>query len=425
MKSSLSQINILKNKKEPIPDIIHFVWIGDIKKANTDYIGVWHRTNLDKEIYLWCDENACLINFFHDSIHNYVLSGNFENIDTIEKNIKNDAYNYLLPKLMAGGDFDDTIIKFLEKNDIPFKSPTRTHLPTFLKNLGMKTKNIAELFTHDFKGFLRYYYYEIILRGNLASASDIARLLIIYQHGGIYIDVDTLPYIDNVFHETNTFLKEHSILEDDVILMMKTKALITTINSSDLSITDSKKVDAPSWRNNQELYIKIAELISVDMGNFSIHDILPLGRLSVHKNLLSLASLKRLRGVYFNNVLISHVGSKVIRIILRVMKKRYAFLEKNNCIFDFCSNDRQHQYLSRLMGWRSELITKKFCVTPALTGPGLIVEVLLGLAYTIFELDSSTSPSFIAEYMQEEKLGIAFYRHNLDTPEGMTSAWRK
>ncbi|WP_446444294.1 TcdA/TcdB catalytic glycosyltransferase domain-containing protein [Serratia marcescens] len=53
-----------------------------------------------------------------------------------------------------------------------------------------------------------YYYYEIILRHNIASASDIVRLLIIYQYGGTYIDVDTLPYIDNIYHKLNKYIRK-------------------------------------------------------------------------------------------------------------------------------------------------------------------------------------------------------------------------
>ncbi|WP_214644427.1 TcdA/TcdB catalytic glycosyltransferase domain-containing protein, partial [Aliivibrio fischeri] len=37
------------------------------------------------------------------------------------------------------------------------------------------------------------YYFELKFRGNLAAASDILRLIILFKYGGVYIDVDTLP----------------------------------------------------------------------------------------------------------------------------------------------------------------------------------------------------------------------------------------
>lgn len=261
-----------------------------------------------------------------------------------------------------------------------------------------------ELFAHKFDDFFRYYCYEIILRGNLASASDIVRLLIIYTQSGIYIDVDTLPYIDNVFFKVNQYLNENNIVEDNLMLLWKTEAVLRKINLLDLTSPEEASYNSDRQENHSIFYEKITELIEADMAEFSLQQIYPLGKFFVHKNFLSLSSLRRLKGIYFNNVICSHAGSKVIRIILRTMRRRYTFLEKNNCIFDFCSNSKQGRYLSRILSWRSELITRRFCVTPVLTGPGLIVEVLLGLAYTVFELDTLTTPSFIAEYMQDEKL---------------------
>lgn len=41
----------------------------------------------------------------------------------------------------------------------------------------------------------------------------------------------------------------------------------------------------------------------------------------VNKDLLSIGSLKRIKGGYFNNFIASHSYSKVVRVILRVMKK--------------------------------------------------------------------------------------------------------
>lgn len=425
MKKVLSQIDLIQQIKHPIPDIIHFVWIGDVNKANTNYISVWRKTNPDKKIYFWCEENSSLIDALHNSIHEYVLCGDFESVEMTEKSIKNDAYNYIYPKLNSGEKLDNIIVKFLRERNIPCKLSTKTIFNPDFQNLDVIARNIMELFTPGFEDFFRYYCYEIILRGNLASASDIVRLLIIYRLGGIYIDMDTLPNIDSVFHKTNAYLNRNMIFEDDFMLLMKTRAVLEKINSLDDSFTEEKNYNAIHAVSNSVDYNKVSKLIDVDMVDFSINHIPPLGKLSVHKNLLSLASLKRFKGMYFNNVIISYPGSKAVRIILRVMRKRYSFIEKNDCIFNFYTDDNHGEYLSRLLSWRSELITKNFCVTPILTGPGLIVEVLLGLAYSIFDLDLFTSPSFIAEYMQDENFGIAFYGHNLDTPEGMESAWRK
>ncbi|HGM6323215.1 TPA: hypothetical protein ACKP8G_004933 [Serratia marcescens] len=64
-------------------------------------------------------------------------------------------------------------------------------------------------------------------------------------------------------------------------------------------------------------------------------------------------------------------------------------------------------------------------MTQVLTGPGLIVEVLLGVAYKVFNIEYSVEPHVIAEYMQNADFGIALFQHNIDTPDGVYSTWRK
>ncbi|AIR66894.1 TcdA/TcdB catalytic glycosyltransferase domain-containing protein [Cedecea neteri] len=422
MKKKLSEVNLSYKEKIAVPDVLHFVWIGDLNLVNTDYINIWKNANCDKEICIWHHENSFLINMFHKAIHDYALKVDFKNMDEVEKTIKNEAFEYFFAKLKHGFSFDELIVSFLNEKCIPYPD-TKLKLTTWFHESDIITRNIMPLFDHGFDDFFKYYCYEIILRGNLASASDIVRLLIIYKHGGIYVDVDTLPYTDHIFHRTNRYLKENNIGEDDFLLLSKTQAIINKIKA--LEIASNEMVSYSVFQKNKEnKYKEIIELIETDISEFSSQQITPLGKIVVPKNILSLGSLKRLKGIYFNNVICSHEGSKAIRIILRVMRKRYIFLEKNNCIFEFNSSESNDVYLSRIRNWRSELIIKKFSITPVLTGPGLIVEVLLGLAYSIFELDASITPPFIAEYMQDECMGIAFYQHNLDTPDGMLSTWR-
>lgn len=51
MKYKLSEINTSRDNKIPVPDIIHFVWVGDTNQANIEYVDIWKRTNKDKKIY--------------------------------------------------------------------------------------------------------------------------------------------------------------------------------------------------------------------------------------------------------------------------------------------------------------------------------------------------------------------------------------
>lgn len=427
MKFGLSEIKPSPNGKIIVPDVMHFVWVGDSNQINSKYIEVWAKVNKNKRIYLWLDQNTSLCNLFHDSIKTHVLSMELENKPDIEMRLKNDAFDYIYPKLKEGCVFDELVVEFLSHNNINYNDSTTCIFDSCIETKHVQIKSIQELFVPEFSDFMKYYYYEIILRGNLASASDIVRLLIIYLYGGVYIDVDTLPYTDYVFKELNNFLESEKIIEDDFLLLMKTKYLLKELSLLDFPVDEyfDHYKGAADYQSVLNKHKKIQQLLESDSSGFNLDKIIPLGQLYVHENLLAIGSLRRLRGIYFNNFIISHPRSKAVRIILRTMKKRYRFLEKNHCIFAFYKGNNQVRYLSRILMWRTELINRNYCVTSALTGPGLIVEVLLGLAYELLKLDCLIEPSTVAEHFQDEKYGIALFQHNLDTPDGLYSSWRK
>jgi len=414
MKCELSVIQLAAKEKIAVPDIIHFVWVGDSSRLNVDYIDIWQRSNKSKTIYLWLDESSWLCHHFHESIQTYVHNTIAENRAYKEISIKNRAFKDMFPKLKEGYSFDRLVIEFLSGFSLHQGTPARQAINERFQASGIVVKSILELFTPQFDDFMRFYYYEIILRGNLASASDIVRLLILYLHGGIYIDTDTLPCIENAFSRLNHFLACEEIAQDDALLLIKTQSVLK-------KLSHSVPADGEHLRGHNNKEIK--RLIELDMAEFTFEKIRPLGDIRVYKNLLALGSLRRLKGIYFNHFMASHPQSKSVRMILRVMKKRYRFLEKNACIFGCCNEGTEHEYLSRLLTWRTELMTKNYCVTSALTGPGLILEVLLGLAYQLLDLDD-VDPAFVAEFFQNEHYGIALYQHNLDTPEGYSSTWR-
>ncbi|WP_171453967.1 TcdA/TcdB catalytic glycosyltransferase domain-containing protein [Serratia marcescens] len=418
-------IDLSKTEKSSVPGILHFIWIGDLNEVNTHYIDIWKKTNKDKQIFFWYDRDASLCHLLNNAIRDFVNAKKTKNKVNAELKIKNHAFNYIYPKIKAGFSFDELVIEFLIKNEIPYQKPPKAIEDSWFGNRGFIKKCIAELFCNGFDDFMKYYYYEIILRNNIASASDIARLLIIYLHGGTYIDVDTLPYIDNIYHKLNKHIEKEGIVESDSLLLFKTLCLLKKINSEEALPEAVFSCDENELGVDAVEFKKIKRLIELDLSEFSLDMILPLGETYVHKNLLALGSLRRFKGVYFNNFMSSHKKSKAVRIILRTMKKRYRFLEKNNCIFNCYVDDGSRCYLTRILPWRTELITRDYCVTPVLTGPGLIVEVLLGLAYEVFNIGYLIEPSSIAEYMQNPDFGIALFQHNIDTPDGAYSTWRK
>ncbi|HBH8012215.1 TPA: TcdA/TcdB catalytic glycosyltransferase domain-containing protein, partial [Escherichia coli] len=196
-------VDLSKAEKISAPNILHFVWIGDLNELNTHYIEIWRETNKDKEVFFWYDRNASLCNLLNSSIRDFVNTKGIKDKEKSELKIKNSAFDYIYSKIKEGFSFDELVIEFLLNNEIPHQKQPKAIEESWFATRGLIKKNIAELFCNDFDDFMKYYYYEIILRCNLASASDIIRLLIIYQYGGVYIDVDTLPYTDNIYYNLN------------------------------------------------------------------------------------------------------------------------------------------------------------------------------------------------------------------------------
>lgn len=420
LKMKLSTID-----KSLVPNVLHFLWIGDLNEVKAHYIEIWQKTNKDKDVFFWCDSDSSLCKLLNTAIIDFVNTKRVKDKLELELEIKNSAFNYIYPKIKEGFTFDDLVIEFLDKNKIPYQRMEKKIKCSWFEKRGVIKKNIADIFCADLDDFMKYYYYEIILRCNLASASDIVRLLIIYQYGGVYIDIDTLPCTNDIYCSLNKYIEKERIIESDSFLLFKTKLILNKIGLDGILTKDAVDFDAQELSVDADRFETINRLIRQDISNFSLDMIPSLGNMYVYKNLLALGTLKRLKGVYFNNFMSSHKRSKAIKIILMVMKKRYRFLERNDCIFSCYTGGEAELYLSRLLTWRTELITKNYCVTSALTGPGLIVEVLLGLAYDIFKIESSVEPSYIAEYMQNPAHGIALLQHNIDTPDGIYSAWRK
>lgn len=424
MKCQLSDVQLNQHSKVLVPDLLHFVWVGDTNQVCTDYIDIWEQTNQDKEIFFWCDLNLSQCHSFHSSIKKFLIKCDVENYYEAERNLKNDAFNYIYPRLIEGECFNDCVNDFFMDNGIePVPGPA-SFLNSWFEGKRIKVKNLNTLFNESNEEFRRFYYYEIILRGNLAGASDIVRLMIIHSLGGTYIDVDTMPYTDHVFEGLNALLEKSNAVEDDFLRIFKTKKILNVLSQFECS--NDEYIENYKYGEHFSLawHKEVLDVIDADASNFTLRDILPLEAIFVHENLLALGAVKGLKGLYFNNFISSHSGSKTVSIILRTMKKRYCFLEKNDCIFNFYDRGDNTHYLSRLLTWRCELINKNYSVTSVLTGPGLIVEVLIGLAYQLLDLDDNITPDLVADYMHDKEIGIALFHHNLYTPEGVLSSWR-
>jgi hypothetical protein len=167
-----------------IPKVIHIIWIGgDLPQRNRDCISTFVRHNPHWKINLWIDANQLLTG---ERRRQVVAKHN--------GNVSADEWQRVAKQVNAGG--DAATIRYLDMylnmrgeelrglrlkqatSIVDFCSSKRITLCEVQRDLKMG-KNAA------------IYRQELVNRGaNFGSASDILRIEILLQHGGIYVDTD-------------------------------------------------------------------------------------------------------------------------------------------------------------------------------------------------------------------------------------------
>jgi len=417
-------INILETKgfkRVKVPDKIHFIWIGDLKLSNISYIKVWSDINKNKSVFLWIDITSSFVNLFQQSLKSYC--------DDSGKDIfylRNKAFDYIWPKIKQGETFNDAASKFLDtiNHEYVESGNFSKHIPESINIM-----NIQELFSNEFIEYKKFYYYELILRNNLACASDFLRLLVLHRYGGVYIDIDTLPYIDNIYQKTNVLLDKLNIRHDENVYLAKSHAFLCKFNYVNDSLADSK-----------DYLKKIENIDDVEMGNVFCAIILDinhvdfpqissLGDIYVYDNLISISTVKFINGVFFNNIIASTPSSRFLKNLLKRVEFNYNYIEKNKKIFDagflIPSSEGEGAAFGFLLNYRRDVISENEFVTFYLAGPKLISNTIYRVICGLTGLHRILPIDKLAKLMQNDVIGIGFQKQTLDTPLGTKSTWRE
>ena len=64
-------------------------------------------------------------------------------------------------------------------------------------------------------------------------------------------------------------------------------------------------------------------------------------------------------------------------------------------------------------------------MTVILTGPGLILEVVLGLGFSLLRLDDQVAPISLSYALYSQKIGIAFMDQTFHTYDHSRSSWMR
>lgn len=111
-----------------VPDILNFIWIGDLAKADLRYLPVWQRFNPSAALQLWTDDSSSLCTHFHLCLKNRVLN----NPQLSLHELQNEAFNFIYPRVIRGQIFNAAAIDYLRmsgsRDETEISSPVFQHL---------------------------------------------------------------------------------------------------------------------------------------------------------------------------------------------------------------------------------------------------------------------------------------------------------
>ena len=197
-----------------VPKKLHFIWLGGgLGDIQRDYINVWNQVMANKgyELSVWYDSDGLLVHetnrIIVEAAKADVLSGDglgvtsgHELADLYEERataLKRQMYEHINRAIELGKSADQARMDLLvraygqEEENLRALRNKNAQVMTGLNDEHIRLRDVHELPTFSRMG--DFYNREMSLRGNLAAASDLMRVLVDYDEGGIYSDVDFLP----------------------------------------------------------------------------------------------------------------------------------------------------------------------------------------------------------------------------------------
>ena len=260
------------SKNIKVPKIMHFIWLGKTKKKFLDNVNLWAKVNQDYQVYYWYDNN----------IKKYKTDNNIK----CKEKLYLQKYRYFHQNYHKVENNGKKKLKWSNKAD------------------NIKIMNLSEKLDFNLK-IKNCLIFETYFRNNFASLSDIYRLCILYQYGGVYIDVDTLPQKNH--HNLKKILLNENTWNNFIRYNLKKRKLFLTKNNF--------------FKKNKNIkYHKITDLENIFL---SLHE------LEVIENYFKISAFN-FKGtkVYFSNVIITHQKSLLIKKCLNQLIINYSEIIK-------------------------------------------------------------------------------------------------
>ncbi|MBV4553496.1 toxin [Pseudomonas sp. SWRI102] len=209
-------LELLKQPATEVPKKLHFVWLGGgLGDIQLDYLRIWKKTMPDFSVNVWHDPDGLLVHETNRIIveaakadtwlseENAVTSAN-DLADLYEARVtalKRQMFMHIQQALEQGKSADEARIDLLvsgygrDEAVLHALKTENAQVMGSLKEENIQLRDVRKLQT--FSRLEDFYNREMSLRGNLAAASDLARLVVVHAEGGVYSDVDFLPPLAN------------------------------------------------------------------------------------------------------------------------------------------------------------------------------------------------------------------------------------
>nr|Q46342.1 RecName: Full=Cytotoxin-L; AltName: Full=Lethal toxin; Short=LT; Contains: RecName: Full=Glucosyltransferase TcsL [Paeniclostridium sordellii]CAA57959.1 cytotoxin L [[Clostridium] sordellii] [Paeniclostridium sordellii] len=214
---TMEVLELKNNSLTPVEKNLHFIWIGgQINDTAINYINQWKDVNSDYTVKVFYDSNAFLINTLKKTI---VESATNNTLESFRENLNDPEFDYnkfyrkrmeiiydkqkhfidyYKSQIEENPEFIiDNIIKTYLSNEYSkdleaLNKYIEESLNKITANNGNDIRNLEKFADED---LVRLYNQELVERWNLAAASDILRISMLKEDGGVYLDVDILPGI--------------------------------------------------------------------------------------------------------------------------------------------------------------------------------------------------------------------------------------
>lgn len=403
---------------------IHYFWIGDINYKFIDYIELWSYSDNRLSFSLWYDSTAFLIGelrkFLITSVG--ICSKDLAFCSKMQK----DMYCYLMKKVELNYSIDESIIEYLLDNGmnskelIKIKENNEKKIRRFNSYLSSKSIDIS---LHDFNELInkkdnislkKMYLIELFFRVNIAASSDIARIIILKSYGGIYMDLDTLPYIkiplDDSYKEDLEYINLSIEMKEMFELTINQLALNKLNNLNFFKIRGVKFNYINKAREKipflyKKYLTKLESNLEKTSGIF-------LKNLSEVKMITSKAlNLSLFDDVFYSNVIVANKNSEVLNIAIELICNSY------NVIIDCIENDKcTHDFND----YRFDGILNNSRITLFLTGPALFFNSLCLFIESFFDLPRNISTMTYSRLVKEN---FSFTEQIIKNEEGFMSSW--